>query len=609
MTEDIVEKFRVEGRVIKVSGSGATTAVELFFPYTKEAIANIREGSFLAFENVRSLSNKRAYSLFNVVSYDVFHSGLTDLDPTKVPFPETVIEVAGRAYAELTEGAPYKISLAGIKVRCIPAGYEIIADENRSIVVSTEKPIIGAEVYRPTEYILTKMFNRGLSIEQGAIEIGNYIHGFEEIKILLDPKKMVQHHIGVFASTGAGKSFLISNIIKECLCKGINSVIFDTVPEFPALLIDAIYEYSINHDEKYKTSVIFREKNDIKRLTDADKLIELLTIPESLRERNKDKIRDIFEASRYLTDPIPKIMLPLITSTEIINLINYTMSIKRLPQAETVSQTLEQIIEDNYPNAIFAGNVSGLDDYISDYTNINQILDIIDDEKNRINNEKDITYKFYDTIYQLVQNKSASRSRELSSYIEEIKTYGVRTSQVIEPRDLIKNIIEDDTKMHIVMSDTSDDTKNLMSSAISNAFELQKGKAEKSLLFVIDEAHNFASNEASMSSKAIERLAREGRKFNLGLCMASQRCTYMNTSVMAQLKTYFISNLKMKTDRDRIRSVFDINAEVLESSVNLSGQDWFLVSEVASGLKNTPIKIRVFDVNKRIETTLGQELI
>jgi len=160
-------------------------------------------------------------------------------------------------------------------------------------------------------------------------------------------------------------------------------------------------------------------------------------------------------------------------------------------------------------------------------------------------------------------------------------------------------------KLHIVISDISDDTKHLMSNAISNAFNLQKGKANNSLMFVVDEAHNFASIDPSPSSKAIEKLAREGRKYKLGLCLASQRCTYMNTSVMAQLKTYFISNLRMKTDRDRIRQIFDINSEILDSSVNLGGKDWYLVSEKATGLKNTPIKIRVFDVNERIESIIN----
>ena len=141
MSEPIIESFRIEGRAIKITGSGSNTVVEIFFPYTKEAITHIREGSFLALENVRSQQKRKIYSLFNVVSYDVFHSGLTDLDPTKVPFPETVIEVAKRAFDELVEGTPDRISLAGIKVRCIPAGYEIVDDANQTINVSTEKPL------------------------------------------------------------------------------------------------------------------------------------------------------------------------------------------------------------------------------------------------------------------------------------------------------------------------------------------------------------------------------------------------------------------------------------------------------------------------------------
>ena len=605
MNEPIIESFRIEGRTIKITGSGSNTVVEIFFPYTKEAITHIREGSFLALENVRSQQKRRIYSLFNVVSYDVFHSGLTDLDPTKVPFPETVIEVAKRAFDELVEGTPDKISLAGIKVRCIPAGYEIVDDDNQTINVSTEKPLIGSMVYHPTIKVLDKMFNQGLSLDENAIEIGNYHHGIESVQILLNPKKLMQHHIGVFASTGAGKSFLISNLLKETLNKGIRSIIFDTVPEFPALLIDVINDYVKNHNENFKTSLIFRDKQDIVAVNDAEALLERITIPEPLREKYREKMKDILDHSRYLIDPVPKIMLPFLTSSEIINLVNYTMAIKRLPQAETVAQTIEQSIEDVYPDKIFAGSVPGLSEYVSNYEPIQHIFDIITHEQSRIDNEKDITYKFYDSVYELLRHKSAQRDHELSSFITEIQKRYVQKNQVIEPRDLVTPLIDGDARLHIVISDTTDETKHLISNAISNAFSLQKGKAEQSLLFVIDEAHNFASIDPSPSSKAIEKLAREGRKFNLGLCMASQRCTYMNTSVMAQLKTYFISNLRMKTDRDRIRSIFDINSEILDSSANLSGQDWYIASEVATGLKNTPIKIRVHDVNKRIANSLN----
>lgn len=605
MNEEIIERFNIEGRVIKISGSGAATVIEIFFPYTKEAITNISEGAFLALENVRSKADKRIFSLVNIVSYDIFHSGLTDLDPTKVPFPATVVEVASRAFKELVEGNPEKISLAGIKVRCILSGYEIVDDQKRTVNPSTEKPLIGSEVYHPTSFILNKIFNRGLNVEDGAIEIGDYHHGLDKIRILLDPNDLIHHHIGVFASTGAGKSFLISNLLKETLCKGKRAIIFDTVPEFPALLFDLLFDYVVNRNNECKTALIFRDKQDILAVSNGEELLKRINIPEPLREKYHDKMLKVFELLRSARDPVPKIMLPLLTSSEIINMVNYSMSIKRLPQAETVAQTIEYFIEDRYPDAIFAGNVKDLKNFVSDYQNINEILKFIQDERDTIGDDKNITYKFYESTYQLLLHKSDQRNLILADYIKEINNQYLDEKQVIEPRDLVRPLLDGDMKLHIVMSDTSDDTKHLMSNAISNAFNLQKGKANNSLMFVVDEAHNFASINPSPSSKAIEKLAREGRKYKLGLCLASQRCTYMNTSVMAQLKTYFISNLRMKTDRDRIRQIFDINSEILDSSVNLGGKDWYLVSEKATGLKNTPIKIRVFDVNERIESTLN----
>jgi uncharacterized protein len=61
-------------------------------------------------------------------------------------------------------------------------------------------------------------------------------------------------------------------------------------------------------------------------------------------------------------------------------------------------------------------------------------------------------------------------------------------------------------------------------------------------------------------------LARRGRKFGLGVGIATQRVTYLNKSTMAQPHTYFVSELPRTSDRDRITDAFGIGEEMFRQT-------------------------------------------
>jgi DNA helicase HerA-like ATPase len=162
-------------------------------------------------------------------------------------------------------------------------------------------------------------------------------------------------------------------------------------------------------------------------------------------------------------------------------------------------------------------------------------------------------------------------------------------------------------RLQIVLSDFEDPTRDLMSATIGYALQKQRENPHKPhVMFVIDEAHEFVPQTKGESSWAIERLAREGRKLHLGLLMASQRCTYLNTSVMAQLGTVFFTSLKMRTDRERIEQAFDIDRELIDSSTLLGPREWYVVSGHATGLKGYPILLEAPDVIVRLSNEISE---
>ncbi|MDI6905365.1 MAG: hypothetical protein QMD13_07780 [Candidatus Bathyarchaeia archaeon] len=64
-------------------------------------------------------------------------------------------------------------------------------------------------------------------------------------------------------------------------------------------------------------------------------------------------------------------------------------------------------------------------------------------------------------------------------------------------------------------------------------------------MFVVDEGHEFVMNprESGLSegertsSRVIERLTRMGRKYGLGVCIASQRVAHLNTTAISNCHT------------------------------------------------------------------------
>lgn len=84
----------------------------------------------------------------------------------------------------------------------------------------------------------------------------------------------------------------------------------------------------------------------------------------------------------------------------------------------------------------------------------------------------------------------------------------------------------------------------------------RKGQFHKRpLLVFVDEAHNFlgrsvGNDDANIKLDAFELIAREGRKFGLNLCLATQRPRDLTESVLSQMGTLIVHRLTNDRDRD-----------------------------------------------------------
>jgi len=128
------------------------------------------------------------------------------------------------------------------------------------------------------------------------------------------------------------------------------------------------------------------------------------------------------------------------------------------------------------------------------------------------------------------------------------------------------------------------------------------------VLLVFDEAQEFIPSGAggidAKCSGHVETLLRQGRKYGLGVCIATQRIAYLNTNALQQLHTYFVGTLPRPYDRALISDTFMIDKGILEKTLEFAPGEWLLSSYIATGIENVPIFIKADNAENEIEKCL-----
>jgi hypothetical protein len=93
--------------------------------------------------------------------------------------------------------------------------------------------------------------------------------------------------------------------------------------------------------------------------------------------------------------------------------------------------------------------------------------------------------------------------------------------------------------------------------ATSSAADEGVGRA-RPILVVLEEAHRFlgrsTASSAGLAREAVERIAREGRKYGVGLMLVSQRPAELSDTALSQCGTIIAMRLTNPTDQSSVRS-------------------------------------------------------
>ncbi|MDP2311710.1 MAG: ATP-binding protein [Pseudomonadota bacterium] len=119
----------------------------------------------------------------------------------------------------------------------------------------------------------------------------------------------------------------------------------------------------------------------------------------------------------------------------------------------------------------------------------------------------------------------------------------------------------------VVLKDLIGALLRILYSAMFWARNRSEGGRERPLLLVLEEAHTYLSeSQSGVAAEAIKRIAKEGRKYGVGLMLVSQRPSEIDSTILSQCGTIFAMRLANEKDRghvtgaaaDNLKGLFDM---------------------------------------------------
>ena len=605
------------------------TECEVWLPYSLEAMKLLSVGSLLAVPNFaginvfaseeeKLLKEELHFSILQVKSKKAVHYTIESLkqNPATIELEKEFSKLVKDWERTLKDNESPNLKIivkADLTEReiLIP-NIASLEKERVKVQLNQMEPVQGHEVYLLGDEMVEKVINTGVIGKETSMMLGQHKY-YQNVNIYLDYEQLLRKHFGVFATTGAGKSNLLSNIVSALLDNdrlNTNVVIFDVNNEYTTLLIDQLVEVKDAHiiilEESYAGESLrnFLMGNLSVREEAAMELARTVVVPNSLKS-HKDKLAFAID---YLLN---------------------SGKIKLYVEGYSVERLLHELHDFVAEEMKLAGRNAK--------QNRGALLKLIEILSSKLREETDtssnLSIPLAEAIVVLIDeiaNEAFGKELpKIKDKVDEIKKFILEVAERVSKFYLfsvgiegIFKILNDDEKSLVIL--LADDDNTLRAFAyhlVKFMYEFRKsnGVIEPPVLFFFDEADLFIPRDAGtknereketikQSKEACMTLARRGRKYGLGLGVSTQRVAYNDTTIIAQLNTFFVSKLARKYDRKAIAEVYSVSEDLLAASGMFVPGDWLILSSSATGIKNAPITVHMPDAETRVRNFLDKKL-
>lgn len=382
-------------------------------------------------------------------------------------------------------------------------------------------PEINSKVYQANENAMQMIMNAVSSkaADSKSLEIGHFASN-KDVAAILDGNRFFQRHACIVGSTGSGKSYTVAGILEKA----------DHLP--------------------YANMIVFDLHGEYNELSYADQ-IKICDEPCGLHIPlwffNYEEIHSLFVESSEGT-----------STNQRAAVINYILQKKKEYITENMNEVSEEIVTADTPVPFSA---KGLIAYL--------------EEQNILEVDTGETYKTGDNKGQ-AKTKRGQYYDKLTNLITRLRTktddkkYGfVFNEEHTRKEHYLKQFadrIMGNNSHRIKVIDLSEVPSDMLAIVIGIVtrliYDIQfwmtpvENEVRHPLVLVCDEAHIYMSNDMSKmkavekkSLDIFEKIAKEGRKYGIGLLIVSQRPAELNTTIMSQCNN--IVSLKVTNDRDK----------------------------------------------------------
>jgi hypothetical protein len=420
----------------------------------------------------------------------------------------------------------------------------------------TQYPTTGDKVHLVTIndlYIIYGGYEDSNSITVGNISVS------ESLDAKIDLDKLISRHCAIVGSTGSGKSNSVS-VLLESIAKR-------NFPSSRILVIDPHGEYN-DALSKYSRVIETNPKEVENKLYIpfwALPFNELMKIfSGTISDANSEYIREKVVEAKIASANENKLAVPKesITADSPI-----PFSIKQLwfelddferqtylerAKPETITEKIQIGDSDKLKSNLYQpASAGGGSPFLNNQAK--GILGFLDSVRNRLN---DSSYNFLFNPGDFTPNLKG----KIESDIDSLFMDWLGNPLPITILDLSGIPSE-------IMSSISGTLLKIIYDGLFWGVNTKVGGKNQPLLIVLEEAHSYLkAGEHSISSRTVQMIAKEGRKYGVGLLLVTQRPSELDETVLSQCGTMIALRMNNSKDRGHIRSAVQ---DELQSMVDL----------------------------------------
>lgn len=506
-------------------------------------------------------------------------------------------------------------------------------------------PMIGNIAYIPTKNQVESIYLQNTQEEFDSsankfLSLGSTLN--ENIEVSFPINSFIASHLGVFGNTGSGKSNTVAKIYED-LFKKVNIEKIKDKSEFHLLDFNGEYAhdgvFGLGNDNitTLKLNSSFENGKKIKLLESNFYNSEILSILFSATEQTQKpfikrlakRMKKAREEGWTLKNWLPSLYAKALSISskeifeylkEIIETLPFTDDLGRNQFLELIAKIEWHSINNKWfitGQAYFDSEekVMSLYSETSGYNYLKFWCETI------VNN---MDFKWCDEFVLNAKLHLVQDMLNRHAQFDHIKPLIYRIESRMDELENIIEFVESPNLNHSVMNiysfrECSTEIKKIIPVLLAKVIfdEHKRNTAQdhinKSLHFIIDEAHNILSSQNNKEDFAwqdyrvslFEEIIKEGRKFGVFLTISSQRPFDISPTIISQIHNYFLHRLVNEKDLQMIENTIPTLDKVSKTALPTLSKGSCIVTGVALAM---PVVIQINQLNKKAQRPSSDDI-